>query len=261
MRSAKALWVIAGLEFGCAHSGALRPQLGPLPIAEVATPPRPLAEDHFKRDRPTSVSEADLRAILQAPVDLDETQRLGVLPIVESYQPDRALPIPAVPAELARSLDAAGVFQATSEISTDWPADRDLPGLRELAARYRSGYLLLYRHRFLDDNSANGWCWLYPTLIGAIVTPSRTLETAGVLEATLFDVRTGTLLFTVYERVRGTSDATPWNDDHKLQEMKMRLLQQAGEKLAAQVVAKVRHLVALKANRREAMSAQAVPSS
>ncbi len=265
MRSMKALLILAGaaaLECGCASTPALlrAPQLEPLAI-QGAVPPPALAEDHFKRDRQGAIEEENLRAILDAPVLLDETQRLGVLPVAGSYRPDLDVPIPTVPAELARSLDAAGVFQATSEISTDWPADHDLPGLRELAARYRSGYLLLYRHRFVDDDSANGWCWLYPTLIGAIVAPSRTLETAGVLEATLFDVRTGTLLFTVYERVRATSDETPWNNGQKMRQMKMRLLQQAGEKLASQVVAKVRHLVALKASRKEAVTARAVPSS
>src|SRR5436305_246590 len=84
----------------------------------------------------------------------------------------------------------------------------------------------------LAAGSANAWCLLYPTIIGAIVAPSRSLETAGVLEATLFDVRTGTLLFTVYERVRGRADATPSGEDRKLQEVKTRLLDQAASKLA-----------------------------
>ena len=246
MRRAKALLICAGVALESACATAVRPQIAPMSYLKDASPAQVLDEDHFKRDRPTAVSEEGLRAILDAPVYLDTTQRLGVLPVEAFYRPDYALPLPPVPAELTRSLDAAGIFEATSEISTDWPADHDLPGLRELAARYRSGYLLLYRHRFADDNSANGWCWLYPTIIGAIVAPSRTLETAGVLEATLFDVRTGTLLFTVYERVRASTDATPWNDGHKMQEMKARLLKEAGEKLAAQVVAKMRQLVALK---------------
>ncbi len=33
--------------------------------------------------------------------------------------------------------------------------------LRELAARYRSEYLLLYRHRFVDRSYTNAWGWLY----------------------------------------------------------------------------------------------------
>jgi hypothetical protein len=28
---------------------------------------------------------------------------------------------------------------------------------------------LLYRHRFVDESYANGWSWLYLTLVGAIV--------------------------------------------------------------------------------------------
>ena len=95
MRHAKALPVVGGaamLLFGCAHAGSLRPQLGPLAIAQVSNPPSVLAEDHFRRDRASAVSEQDLRAILETPVYLDETQRLGVLPVMESYEPDRALP-------------------------------------------------------------------------------------------------------------------------------------------------------------------------
>lgn len=161
-----------------------------------------------------------------------------------SYRPSRAVPLPEVPAELTRALEDAGLFQATSEISADWPVDGDVPGLRELAARYRSGYLLLYRHRFLDDVYANAWAWLYPTVVGAIVAPSRTLETAGVLEATLFDVRSGTILFTVYERVRARSDETPWHEERKLRALKMRLLDEAAGRLAGQIVSKVRHLAA-----------------
>jgi hypothetical protein len=100
-------------------------------------------------------------------------------------------------------------------------------------------------HRFLDQGYLNAWAWLYPTLLGAIVAPSRTLETAGVLEATLFDVRSGTILFTVYERVRASSDERPWDEDRKLRAMKLRLLEQAAGKLAERVVSKVRHLAAL----------------
>jgi hypothetical protein len=218
-----------------------------------------LTDDHFQRDRAGGVSEEGLRAILDAPVYLDETQRLGVLPVSDEYRPARGVPLPAVPAELTRSLDAAGLFQATSEVSTDWPADGDIPGLRELAARYRSGYLLLYRHRFVDDGWANGWAWLYPTIVGALIAPSRTVETAGVLEATLFDVRTGTILFTVYERVHAVADETPWAEERTRRAMKLRLLDQAATKLGEQVVSKARHLASLRpAKEKEAL---AVPTS
>jgi len=218
----------------CSHAAIRHPLMMPLAVTE----------DHFVRDRPAGLSEEALRALLEVPAELDLSQRLGVLPVADSYRPDRSVPVPSVPAELSRSLEAAGLFAATSEVTTDWPADGDIPGLREIAARYRTGYLLLYRHQFVDDDYFNSWTWLYPTVVGAIVAPSKTLETAGVLEATLFDVRTGTILFTVYERVRARSDGTPWDDGRKRRAMKVRLLEQGAGKLAEQVVSKVRWLVA-----------------
>ncbi len=244
-RRVAGLLLLAGaglVQAGCSHAPLVSPAMHAIDLPA----PTALGDDHFRRDRPAGLSEEALKAILDAPVSLDETQRLGVLPVTDAYRPEMALPLPPVPAELTRSLDAAGLFQATSEVSTDWPVDGDLPGLRELAARYRSGYLLLYRHRFVDQSYANAWAWLYPTLIGALLAPSRTLETAGVLEATLFDVRTGTILFTVYERVRARSDETPWGDDRKLRSMKLRLLEEAAGKLAEQVVSKARHLIAMR---------------
>jgi hypothetical protein len=242
----------------CAHAPVQYPTMP----AVAATAPAPLSEDHFRSDRVAALGEEALRAILAAPVQLDESQRVGVLPVTDSYKPARDLPVPAVPSELTRALDATGFFRAASEMTTDWPADGDIPGLRELAARYRSGYLLLYRQRFADDDYANSRAWLYPTLVGALVAPSRTLETAGVLEATLFDVRSGTILFTVYERVRARSDETPFDEDRKLRAMKTRLLEQAAGKLAEQVVAKVRRLVAsTRAQERPTRSSTAAPDS
>jgi len=204
--------------------------------------------DQFRRDQAGGLSEEALHAILETPVDLDESQRVGVLPVTDSYRPDRSVPVPAVPAELIRSLDGAGLFQATSEVAADWPADGDVPGLRELAARYRCGYLILYRQRFVDDAYSNAWTWLYATVVGIFVAPARTLETAGVLEATLFDVRSGTLLFTVYQRVRGRADVTGVNEDRKLAAMKARLVEEAAGKLAEEVVGKVRRLAAATAS-------------
>ena len=134
---------------GCAHLPVQDPALA----APAAIPAAILAEDHFQGDRIGTLSEGALRAILEAPVALDESQRIGVLTVTDSYRPERGIPLPGVPAELARGLEASGFFQAASEMTTDRPAGGDVPGLRELAARYRSGYLLLYRQRFVDDAS------------------------------------------------------------------------------------------------------------
>lgn len=64
-----------------------------------------------------------------------------------------------------------------------------------------------------------------------------------------------------FSRVHARSDETPWDDDRKLRAMKLRLLEQAGGKLAEQVVSKVRHLSALRqAKERKSVAAQAGPA-
>ena len=167
-----------------------------------------LEENHFVRDR-MGVGETELRQILAAPVFLEEHARIGVLPVRTGYAPDDGVPVEAAPATLTDALEGSGLFDLASEISTDWPATSGTAGLRELAARYRTEYVLLYRHRFADATRANGFAAGFITLLGAFFLPGTTIESAGVLEATLFDVKTGTILFTVHERVRDEAIAAP----------------------------------------------------
>jgi hypothetical protein len=232
---------------GCAasHRPATVP-MAPLDLgAAVAAPaPAPLVRDHFKRDGSGSISEEALRHVLSAPVYLVEHARVGVIQVATGYEPDADLPLTTVPSELSKALEDAGLFEIATEVSTDWPADRGISGLRELAARYRSEYLLLYRHRFVDATRTNSWGWAYPLLVAIPFAPAQTLETTGVLEATLFDVRTGTILFTSFERTSGESDETPFGHDRKRKALKTELLKKAASRLADQVVAKARRLAA-----------------
>jgi len=228
---------------GC--GAALRPlsaEMKPLDLAPQA--PAVLQENHFTRDHAGSISEEDLRRVLAAPVFLEENARLGVIQVSTGYEPDADLPLTTVPATLSCALEEAGLFEVASEVSTDWPADRGVSGLRELATRYRAEYLLLYRHRFVDDTTTNAWGWAYLTLLGALFVPAETLQTAGVVEATLFDVKTGTILFTVFARVQSSEDANLWHQDLKRRAMKEKLLEQAAKRLADQVTAKSRRLAA-----------------
>ncbi len=229
-----AVLVLTGIS-ACASVGApLRASMEPMNIEQ--TP--------FQRDASGGITEADLQRVIEAPVFLETDQRLGVIPVSTCYQPDPDIPLALVPHELSRAMESSGLFKVSTEVSTDWPADRGLGGLRELAARYRSRYLLLYRHRFVDRTYTNGWGWFYLTVVGILVAPATSLETAGVLEATLFDVKTGTLLFTTFERVHKVQDETVWHNERKRRAIKAKLLQQAADRLSAQVVAKSRRLVA-----------------
>lgn len=226
------------LATGCAMQRAAMPALAPMAFEAQAAP---LEDNFFPKDR-SAVGEADLKTILAAPAFLEEGARIGVLPVAARYEPDEALPVEAAPQTLVESLESSGLFELASEVSTEWPIDRGLPGLRELAARYRAEYLLLYRHRFNDVARPNPGAIAYLTILGALFIPGTTVDTAGVLEATLFDVKTGTILFTINERVRGSDLAAPPAVADRLEQLHSKLVREASTRLADEVVKRCRRL-------------------
>ncbi|MFT3707128.1 MAG: hypothetical protein QM817_05610 [Archangium sp.] len=228
---------------GCASARqAAMPELAPLALGAVQAPPQ-LVENHFVRDR-MALGEPELRQILEAPVFLEEHARIGVLPVRSAYAIDDAIPVEGAPATLTDALDGSGLFELASEISTEWPTTTGTAGLRELAARYRTEYVLLYRHRFADLTHANGFAAGFVTLVGALFLPGTTVDSAGVLEATLFDVKTGTILFTIHERVRKNAIAPPPAVNGTLDLMHREMVAEAAKKLAEQVLARCQRLVA-----------------
>jgi hypothetical protein len=235
------------LTSACAGSQKpLRASMAPMAVQEqaAAVQPRELTENHFKTDRTGNITEDDLKEILAAPVFLEDEARVGIVPVATAYELDEDLPLPEVPGALSAALESTGFFEVATEVSTDWPTDRSIAGLRELAARYRVKYLMLYRHRFVERERTNAWGWTYPTIVGIFAAPATTMEVAGVMEATLFDVRTGTILFTVHERVHDEMKTNIWQNDTKRRRMKERLLTEATDALTDEVTAKVRRLVA-----------------
>lgn len=224
---------------GCGSAKQLSADLAEMPIQQEV-----LTNNHFKSDRTGNLTEAQLKAILESPAFLEEDTRLGIVPVTTAYQVDEEIPLNTVPARLSDALESTGFFEVSTEVSSDWPTDGNIAGLRELAARYRSKYLLLYRHRFVDRGRVNGWGWSWPTIVGIFMTPARTQEVAGVLEATMFDVRNGTILFTAFERVYDKEQQSIYHPEAKRRKMKERLLNEATDRLADTVKSKVRRLVA-----------------
>lgn len=234
---------------GAAHRAPLDASMAPMALADA--PPAPLQKNHFQQDRVGTVSEQAMREILASPVFLEEGARLGIVPVATRYELDQDVPLARVTGRLNDELTSTGLFEVVSEVTTDWPGTRSIAGLRELATRYRSEYLLLYRHRFVDRSRVNGWGWAYVTILGGLFVPSQTLESAGVLEATLFDVKTGTLLFTVFERVHAEADHTVWHNDVKVRRMQEKLLDDATRSLADQVVGQMRRLAAARPEKKD----------
>lgn len=242
-RTTYMMLLLSALFVGCgAAKRRLRADMKPMEATQQKA--QTLQRNHFQRDKMGAVSEEAMREILDAPVFLERGARIGIVPVATGYEVDKELPLTQVTGDLARELADSGHFEIASEVTTDWPSTRSIAGLRELATRYRAEYLLLYRHRFVDRSLTNGWGWAWLTLVGGFFVPSQTLETAGVVEATLFDVKTGTLLFTVFERVNEEDDANIWHNDRKVRKIKEKLLTRAADRLAGKVLEKVGELVA-----------------
>ncbi len=243
------------LAAGCSASRASMPAMRSLQFSDAPV----LEENHFARDR-LAMGEDELRQILAAPIFLEEHARIGVLPVSSGYAPEYEVPVERAPAVLATALDGSGLFDQSSELSADFPMTRGIAGLRELAARYRTEYLLLYRHRFADGARANPLAVGYVTILGAFVLPGTTVESAGVLEATLFDVKTGTILFTVYERVTREGLSTPPGVEQRWKTMHREMIAEATSKLSAQVLEQLQRLVASRPrNTRDAVVQSAPP--
>jgi hypothetical protein len=236
------LVVLIVITSGCA---AMKQEvaLRPLTFDSASAAPAALTENHFSRDRST-IAEAELKQILASPVFLEEHARVGVVPVAMRYEVDEAVPVEGAPASLVDALEGSGLVELATEVTSEWPIDRGIPGLRELAARYRTEYLLLYRHRFVDAARPNPAALSYLTLIAALFVPGTTVESAGVLEATLFDVKTGTILFTVNERVRGEAVSTPLSVDRASEVQHRALVNEGMKRLSDQVLVRLRRLVA-----------------
>jgi len=173
--------------------------------------PAPLKQSLFAKDVPPNLTEEGIGRILDAPVELQLPARVGVAMLGRAFSPESAALGTGLAAgrELPKALETTGLVALAFEVSPDLPTAPGIGGLRELAARYRAPYLLVYTERFEDHSHANGWSALWLTVVGGLVAPSRTLEGEGVLQVSLLEVRTGTLLFTQQEHIRFEEKHSP----------------------------------------------------
>ena len=220
--------------------------------AKLAASPSPAEQvlDHslYAKNESGGLSEAELQEILSSPIDLVFPARVGVVPLGEAFDPQQtpSVHLRGTAADsFARTLrGSTGAFSHVSDISTDLPHPGGIEGLRVLAARYRLRYLLLYSERFEDASHVNAWAWLYPTLIGIFVTPSMTVESYGLAQVDLLDVRTGTVLFSVMEPMQVDSDQLLVHADRAHAERQRAAASEAAKILAKRVANQTDLLVA-----------------
>jgi hypothetical protein len=173
-------------------------------MAAPAAPP-PLDRSVFARDPNGQLTEDMLQKILAAPIELDLPSRVGVLPIITATDwrgpsPDYSH-VPAGVSPMVFRLRKDAAFSLVTEMMPIPSGSLGMEALREAAARYRLRYVILYREVLAKKNHLNAWAWGYATGIGALFLPGDQHEVFGYIEATMFDVKTGLLMFTTRRSV------------------------------------------------------------
>jgi hypothetical protein len=201
---------------------------------QVQAPAPALDKSLFARTPQGSLTEAKLQEILDRPLELELPARVGVLPIVDAEDwrgpgPSYDMVSPAL-SRFADKLPADDGFSNVTEMMPIPSGALGMEALREAAARYKLRYLLLYREDVNQSRRGNGIASGYATIVGAFFLPGSTLEVDGYSEVSLFDVKTGILLFTVRRRIEKSRRSNVWQRERKLDQMQRDLaLDVAGE--------------------------------
>jgi len=229
---------------GCASSGpALQAR-----SAEPAGAPAPvLRQSLYARNDTGGLGEADLQKILESPIDLVWPARIGVVPLSGAFDAGGSVSLSTrttAADRLARGLIGTPQFSHVSDVSTDVPNTGGIEGLRVIAARYRLRYLVLYSERFEDESHLNNWAWTYPTLVGMFLVPGVTVQSRGIAQADLLDVRTGTVLFSVVEPMRVSQHQWMVGAERSHRAAEAKAAGEAAERLAKRVASQAELLVA-----------------
>lgn len=222
----------------------------PMSVAAPMAAPAPVAvldRSLFTKDANGALGEGDLQHVLSTPIDLQFPARVGVVPLAQAFDPHGPVSIgtrSVAARDLATALIGGPHYSHVSDVSTELPNSGGIEGLRLIAARYRLRYLLLYSERFEDSTHLNGWAWLYPTVIGMFVAPGVTVESSGLVQADLLDVRTGTILFSVVEPMQVHEKEWMIGAGRSHKELQGEAAATAAKKLAKRVAEQTNALVA-----------------
>jgi hypothetical protein len=211
-----------------------------------------------------NLSEEVIQRVLSAPVEPEFPARAGVV-VLDAPFTRRSYaslePGDEAPQILAREIERSRHFVIVSDISPYLANGQHIESLREVATRYRLKYLVVLNTRYVDRSSYNHWGWGWLTILGIPFLPAYTLQTAGLMEATLMDVRTGTFLFTTQVHMQARDRTTPFSTEIKLGSLQRATSRRAAELLAQRFLAKCNRLVAAAEKLRGRATAQGGPAS
>jgi putative transposon-encoded protein len=261
----RVLLVAALLLAGCASAPFFQAKEVVAPVAGGAVPAAQLTHSLFAKplDR-DNLSEEVIQRVLAAPVEPEFPARAGVV-VLDAPFTRRAYaslePGDEGPQVLAREIERSRHFVMVSDISPYLANGQHIESLREVATRYRLKYLIVLNTRYVDRSSYNHWGWGWLTLLAIPFLPAYTLQTAGLMEATLMDVQTGTFLFTTQIHLQARDRVTPFGTDAKLGELQRQAGRRAAELLARRFLGKCNRLVAEVARRKAAAVAATTSTS
>ena len=218
---------------GCAGSAKLAS--APAAVPQEAAPV--LDRSVFARDPQGQLTEDAIQRILGSQLELELPARVGILPVLaaETWRgpgPSYAR-APIAVAELAENVRSPDLFTLVTEMLPIPSGALGMEALREMAARYKLRYVILYREDIRQRERLNPWAVGYATLVGALFLPGEDLKVDGYVEASVFDVKTGLLLMTVRRRVAASRKSNVWHQEDKLDDLQAALAFKAGEDLAA----------------------------
>ena len=201
-------------------------------------PPPPLERSVFARDPSGALTEDALQKILAAPIELDLPARVGVLPVLTARDwrgpgPDHA--VPAGVASFVAKLRKDPAFSLVTQTMVIPSGALGMEALREIAARYRLRYVLLYREVLAKHRRLGAWAWGYVTGVGALFLPGQRQEVYGYIEASMFDVKTGLLMFTTRRAIYATQNTNQWNKQEKLDKLAANATSKYAPELAVDV--------------------------
>lgn len=227
---------------------ATAPMAASAPSMAAPAAPPPLDRSLFARDPNGQLSEDALQKILASPIELDLPSRVGVLPILTATDwrgpsPDYERVPPGV-APLVKQLRRDPSFSLVTEMMPIPSGALGMEALREVAARYRLRYVILYREVLAKKAHHGVWAWAYATGVGALMAPGREHEVYGYIEATMFDVKTGLLMFTTRRAVMASEQTNEWHADDKLARLAAQTTAKFAPDLAVDVLSDVRRFAA-----------------
>jgi len=211
-----------------------------VPAAQAGAP---LERSLFARDPGGQLSEDALQQILAAPIELELPSRVGVLPIHTAADWHGPGPDDRVPAGVQGFVDRLrrdAAFTLVTQTMVIPSGALGMEALREIAARYRLRYLLLYREVLAKTNRVGPWAVGYATLVGALFLPGKHQEVYGYIEASMFDVKTGVLMFTTRRGITATQTVNEWHTQDKLDRLAARAVTSFSPELAGDVLADLR---------------------